>query len=112
MKTFPNLRVVAFAVCAAWAGPGLKAQPVTDWHTFKATPATTLSGQGTSSPVFGTTTDTASQVVLIGYLGSPLSLLNVGDKITFTFNVSFNDAAGMAATTPDQFRFALFESEW
>jgi hypothetical protein len=88
-----------------------EAASVTDWHTFKASPATVLSGQGTDDPIMGSTATTSASAFLIGYLSSPLSLVNIGDKITLTFDISFNDAVGMAPTTGngDQFRFGLFD---
>src|SRR5688500_18504876 len=90
------------------AAAHLSAQPVTDWHTFKAAPATVLSGQGTSSPIMGDLSATASAAFLVGYLNSPLSLVNVGDQITLSFGESFNDATNMASAN-DNFRFALID---
>jgi hypothetical protein len=86
-----------------------QAESVTNWHTFKASPATTLSGQGTSSPVMGSAATTSSTGFLMGYMDTPLSLANVGDKISFTYSLRFNDATGMAAAGNDNFRFALFD---
>lgn len=83
--------------------------PVTDWHTFRATTATVLSGQGTDDPVVGSVATTSTNAFVIGYFPA-LPLNNVGDKIIFTFGVSFNDGAGVATTTPDQFRFALYNT--
>ncbi|MDQ3441833.1 MAG: PEP-CTERM sorting domain-containing protein [Planctomycetota bacterium] len=87
------------------------AAPVQDFHTFKATPATTLTGQGTSSPVVGdlvAAANSANSAFVIGYLATPVILgANVGDSITFSFGVSFNDAVGMS-NNGDNFRFALF----
>jgi len=95
---------LAFALlCAA-----THAAPVLDWHTFKATTATTLSGQGTDDPVIGSLATTADASFVLGYLSSPVSLVNVGDQITLTFSVAFNDATGMA-NAGDNFRFALFD---
>jgi hypothetical protein len=95
--------LIAVAVCTL----SVQASPVTDWHTFRATTATTLSGQGTASPVFGSTAQTASQGFLIGYFDA-LSLTNEGDRITLNFAVSFTDAAGMV-DAGDNFRLALFD---
>ena len=106
MKTRLIIQIALLACIPFFDAQGA---PVTNWHTFKATTATTLSGQGTSSPVFGTTSLSSSTAVLIGYMDAPLSLVNVGDRITFSYNVSFNDAVGIPATTPDQFRFALYD---
>lgn len=100
--------MASLTACLIFPNATLQAQPVTDWHTFKATPATTLSGQGTDDPVLGTTATTGSAAFLIGYLNSPLSLANVGDRISVRYDVSFNDAAGMANAN-DNFRFALFD---
>ena len=105
MKSFTSLSRIAFIACLLSAG--LKAEPVTNWHTFKAAPATAVSGQGTSSPVFGRTNLTAREGFLIGYFDA-LSLTNLGDRITFSFQVSFTDAAGIA-NAQDNFRFALFD---
>ena len=90
------------ALCAQ-----MHAGPVTDWHTFKAMSATELSGQGTSSPVLGHTTNSASTAFLVGYF-NPLSLTNVGDRIAFTYQLTFTDAAGIM-NAQDNFRFALFD---
>jgi hypothetical protein len=88
------------------------AAPVTDWHTFRAAPATTLAGQGTANPVMGTadgtTTVSSSNGFLVGYF-NPISLVNVGDSITLSFNVRFNDDAGVTNGAGDNFRFALFD---
>jgi hypothetical protein len=118
-KTFNLVRTQLFprsALLLSFTGISLicchkvqAADAVTNWHTFRATTATTLSGQGTSSPVFGSTTETSATGFLVGYMDSPLSLVNVGDKITFSFQVSFNDAAGMPTGAGDQFRFGLYD---
>ena len=84
------------------------ATPVLDWHTFRATTATPLSGQGTDDPVVGSFAATADASFALGYLSSPVSLLNVGDQITLTFSVTFNDLTGMT-NAGDNFRFALFD---
>src|SRR3712207_3788766 len=109
------MRTWAGCVPAAVAAAGLLsggaaalADPVAQWHTLKAAPATVVdSGQGTNDPVIGnlTTTSTASRI--IGYF-TPKTLTNVGDRITLTYSVSFNDAAGMADGA-DNWRFALFD---
>lgn len=93
--------------CAIFICAALHAAPVTNWHTFRAAPATTLSGQGTSSPVFGSTNLTANQAFLIGYFEA-LSLTNAGDRITLSFQATFTDAGGIA-NGDDQFRFALYD---
>jgi len=90
-------------MCATMRGAS-----VVSFHTFKAAPATTLSGQGTDDPLVGSTTASASNAFVLGYLSSPVSLVNVGDQITFTFDVDFNDAAGLVNAN-DNFRFALFD---
>lgn len=108
MKTHPSLSLTAVALCAIGLGSNVKAQSVTDWHTFKNT-ATTLSGQGTDDPILGSLANSSSTAFLIGYLNAPLSLVNVGDKISLTFSMTFNDTAGMAAGANDNLRFALFD---
>jgi hypothetical protein len=85
----------------------LHAEPITNWHTFKANTATTLSGQGTSSPVFGSPSASAATAFLIGYFDA-LSLTNLGDRLTLSHRVSFTDAAGMSSQD-DQYRFALYD---
>jgi hypothetical protein len=104
-----KIRAVVAAACA-WMGmaSAVHAALVTDWHTFKATTATTLSGQGTDSPVVGSLTTTADSSFVIGYLSTPVTLTNVGDQITFSFNVKFNDTTAIA-NAGDNFRFALFD---
>ncbi len=98
----------ALAIVIAASAAGVQAAPITLWRTFKATPATVVdSGQGTSSPVFGNTTTTAAGSRLIGYF-TPQTLVNVGDKISLTYTVSFNDAVGVA-NGGDNFRYALFD---
>jgi hypothetical protein len=84
------------------------ATAITDWHTFRAAPATTLSGQGTNNPTVGSLTETANASFVLGYLPAPFALINPGDFVRFTFNVSFNDAGGMT-NGGDNFRFALFD---
>lgn len=89
--------------------PASDAAPVQLWRTFKASPATTIaSGQGTSSPVIGTTGTSSSAARIIGYF-TPQTLVNPGDKISLTFSLSFNDLAGMT-NGGDNFRFALFDT--
>lgn len=56
----------------------------------------------------GTLADSASTGFLVGYLDSPLSLLTVGDRISLTYTISFNDAVGMTSGN-DNFRFALYD---
>jgi hypothetical protein len=91
-----------------YAAPQAQAAPVSIWRTFKAAPTTVVdSGQGTSSPVIGNTTTTSSAARIIGYF-TPQTLASVGDKITMTFTVSFNDATGVG-NGGDNFRYALFD---
>lgn len=56
----------------------------------------------------GTTTVTSTNGFLVGYF-DPISLANGGDRITLSFNVSFNDDAGVTNGAGDNFRFALFD---
>jgi hypothetical protein len=105
MKTFLNISAVIAIGCIAFTS-NVRGESVTDWHTYKNT-ATTLSGQGTDDPIMGSTANSSSTGFLVGYLGSPLSLVNIGDKISLTYNISFNDALGMASGN-DNFRFALY----
>jgi hypothetical protein len=85
------------------------ADSVIDWRTYKASPATTLAGQGTDDPIIGDLSTTAAASFAIGYLSTPVVLgPNSGDSITFSFGVSFNDTTGMA-NAGDNFRFALFD---
>jgi hypothetical protein len=86
------------------------AATVTDWRTYRGTAATTLAGQGTGSPTVGNLTgQTASTAVVLGYLDTPAVLgTDVGDTVTLSFNVKFNDLTGMS-NSGDQFRFALFD---
>lgn len=86
----------------------LQATPVTNWHTFRNTAATSFTGQGTSSPTVGTTAVPANSAFLVGYFNG-VSLTNVGDRITLSYQVSFTDAAGMSGTAGDQFRFSFFD---
>src|SRR5688572_9363341 len=58
-STLPSLSASAMLFCAS-----LDAAPIIDWHIFKSAPATTLSGQGTSSPVWGSTSATAATATL------------------------------------------------
>lgn len=98
------------ALATATFSAATQAAPVTDWRTYKATTATTLAGQGTNDPIVGDLLgNTATPSFVIGYLASPAVLgANVGDKVTFTFGVAFNDATGMS-NNGDNFRFALFD---
>src|SRR5688572_8481977 len=99
---------VASALCAA-GGNAVHAEDVEDWHTFKAAPAAPLAGQGTNDPVVGSLTgNTAAASFLIGYLDTPLTLTNVGDQISFSFGVRFNDTTAIS-NQGDNFRFALFD---
>jgi hypothetical protein len=97
---------VSLIAATVFACATLRASPVTNWHTFKDATATTLSGQGTGSPVMGATA-TSSAAFLIGYFQA-MSLTNVGDRILFSYQVTFTDAVGMS-TPGDNFRFALFD---
>ena len=93
---------------ALWTVAGHAAM-ITDYRTYKAAPATTLAGQGTDDPVVGSTAVTAATAFVIGYLTTPAVLgQDVGDTVTLSFGVSFNDAAGMV-NAGDNFRFALFD---
>ena len=105
MKIFSRCALLVVLMSTA-----VQAAPVTDWHTFKGTPATILAGQGTDDPVVGGlgAGETADASFVIGYLGTPVSLINVGDQITFTFGVSFNDTTDIS-NAGDNFRFALFD---
>ncbi len=107
MNTRFTVTAAALAACATLLRASLQATPVTDWHTFKASPATTLAGQGTNSPVLGSTSVSAAAAFLVGYFG-PLALTNEGDRITLTFDARFNDAVGMGSAG-DQFRFGLYD---
>src|SRR6185295_9763558 len=107
MKTQACPRFIPFAAMTLLACAQLHAGLVTNWHTFKASPATTLAGQGTGSPTFGSGAATASAGFLVGYFQA-LSLTNVGDRISFTYQCSFTDAGGMASAG-DNFRYALFD---
>lgn len=102
----PTLLAVLIALSAAAS----RAAPITDFRTYRNTAATTLSGQGTDSPVVGNLSGSqASGSFTIGYLATPAVLGgNAGDSITFSFGVSFNDAVGMV-NSGDNFRFALFD---
>lgn len=83
------------------------AGPVTDWHTFSNPKVTSLAGQGTSSPVFGHFNLPSVGAYLLGYF-PPVSLTNVGDRITLSFQATFTDAEGMS-NSDDQFRIGLFD---
>jgi hypothetical protein len=84
--------------------------PVTDNRTYRATTAAPLVGQGTDDPIVGAIGTPANSSDLIGYLPTPITLSNVGDRVTLSFGVHFNDAGmtGMA-NAGDNFRFALFD---
>ena len=86
------------------------AAPVTDFRTYRAAAATTLAGQGTNDPIVGDLLgNTADGSFVLGYLSAPAVLgANVGDKITLSFGVSFDDTAGIV-NGGDNFRFALFD---
>jgi hypothetical protein len=79
---------------------------VTSWRTFKATPATVISGETTNDPVIGTLATTSQASRILGYF-TPQTLGAVGDTITLTFSVSFADNVG-SASGQDNFRFALY----
>ena len=85
-----------------------QAAPVTDYRTYNAGPP--IAGQGTNDPVIGDLVGgTADPSFVIGYLSTPATLgANVGDKITFSFTVHFNDTTGMSPPG-DNFRWALFD---
>ncbi len=112
MKKLPSYRhrlLIASALMAATLAGGARAAPVTAWRTFRATTATVVdSGQGTNAPVFGNTTTTAASSRFIGYF-APQTLARVGDRISLTYEVSFNDAVGVV-NGGDNFRYALFDS--
>jgi hypothetical protein len=100
--------VSAGLAIATWAAACLAA-PITDFRTYKASPATTLAGQGTDDPIVGDLATTADASFVIGYLSTPAVLgSNAGDAIIFTFGVSFNDTTGIA-NAGDNFRFAIFD---
>ena len=104
-----NCSALAALFIALWAGY-CHADPVIDWRTYKASPATTLAGQGTNDPIIGDLANSANASFVIGYLAAPAVLgANAGDSITLSFGVSFNDAVGMA-NAGDNFRFALFDT--
>lgn len=90
------------------------AAPVTDFRTYRSGTANgtapALAGQGTNDPVIGDLSgNPASAGILLGYLATPATLgATVGDKITFSFEVHFNDATGLTPSG-DNFRFALFD---
>src|SRR5215213_9897436 len=88
-RVLPSLRFLAASASFSCLCVAAVAAPVVDWHTFKATTATTLSGQGTDHPTVGSLTTTADASFVIGYLSTPITLTNPGEQITFTFNVSF-----------------------
>jgi hypothetical protein len=97
-----------------------QAAPVTDFRTYNGS-GPPIAGQGTNDPVIGTLNagESADPSFVIGYLAAPVTLgANVGDKITFSFGVQFNDTntvdppgadpAGMS-NQGDNFRWALFD---
>src|SRR5678816_2269195 len=98
---------VAGGICAALLAGHIHAGPITNWHTFRDAPITTLGNQGTSNPVFGSAATPSTTAFLIGYFDA-LSLTNPGDRITLTYQISFTDAGGMSSSD-DQFRFALYD---
>jgi hypothetical protein len=92
------------------AASSAMAAPVTTWRTFRNSTGTVVdSGQGTNDPVIGNTTTTSSAARIIGYF-SPQTLVNVGDKITLAYTVSFNDAVGLTSNSGDNWRFALYDA--
>ena len=96
------LSAAAIGACAVTAN----AAPVMDWHTLRGTTATVISGENTNDPVVGTIETTSAGARVLGYF-SPVTLSNIGDKVTLTYTVSFNDATGMVDAA-DNFRYALF----
>jgi hypothetical protein len=104
------MRIASYIVATAClvTASATFAAPITDWHTLRATTATTLSGtENSDDPDMGTTATSSSGARLIGYF-SPQTLTNVGESITLTFSVRFNDAVGMGSAN-DNFRFALYD---
>jgi hypothetical protein len=86
-----------------------QAVAVVDFFSMRGTTATTLSGTGnTDDPSLGTTTETADAARMIGYFPEQ-TLVNIGDKITLSFSVSFVAADGTMSNGTDNFRFALFD---
>ena len=109
--TFRRLQVVC-AMTAVTLTSVAHAVEVTTWRTFRGTDSTATvvdSGQGTNDPVFGNTTTTSQASRIIGYF-DPLTLVDVGDEISLTYTVSFNDAnaTGMNTSSGDNWRYALF----
>src|SRR5687767_11378082 len=109
MRKRPGCVAAAVAAAAFLSGGAAAfADPVAQWHTLKAAPATVVdSGQGTNGPVIGNLVTTSSASRIIGYF-TPRTLTNVGDRITLSYTVSFNDGTGMADGA-DNWRFALFD---
>lgn len=104
-----NCSALAALFFTLWSGY-CHADPVTDWRTYKATTATTLAGQGTNDPTFGAIGTSAEASFALGYLTTPAVLgTNVGDFVTLSFGVTFNDAEGLQGVG-DNFRFALFDT--
>lgn len=102
------------ALLAGWLSSAVQADPVTDFRTYRSGTsngtAPSLTGQGTNDPIVGDLTgNPMSAGILLGYLTNPAVLgANVGDKITFSFTVRFNDATGLTVSG-DNFRYALFD---
>lgn len=108
-SNFRNGRATLLGIAAVLSMRQADAAPVSIWRTFKASPATTIdAGQGTGSPVIGTTSASSAASRIIGYF-TPQTLVNAGDRISLTFTVSFNDAIGMT-NGGDNFRYALFDT--
>lgn len=106
---FRTARAALLGIAAALSTSQVDAAPVSIWRTFKASPATVIAGQGTNSPTIGATDASATATRIIGYF-TPQTLVNVGDKLSLTFTVSFNDAVGVTNSgSGDNFRFALFD---
>jgi hypothetical protein len=104
----PRCAFLATLTIFLWATAG-HAVSVTDYRTYRASPATTLTGQGTDDPVVGDLSNTANSSFVIGYLPASVVLgANTGDSVTFSFGVSFNDATGIS-NSGDNFRFAIFD---
>jgi hypothetical protein len=112
MNSLKAARSLAIVTALASLSLNLAANgaPVTDFRTYRAAAATTLAGQGTNDPVVGDLLgNTADGSFVLGYLSTPAVLgANVGDKVTLSFGVSFDDTAGIV-NGGDNFRFALFD---
>jgi hypothetical protein len=109
MRKWLGCAAAAIATAALLSGGSAAfADPVAQWHTLKAAPATVVdSGQGTNDPVIGNLITTSSASRIVGYF-TPRTLTNVGDLLTLSYTVSLNDATGMADGA-DNWRFALFD---